>query len=237
MPKKILIPIIILIVLTAAAAGAWYYLSNKENGEPIVIDEAKINPLDYLVFEIKKENYSEFQKEKAFAKFNDAKIAIEAGKENGKAVENLDLFYNWLEVTVAQHMIGDYEREAQILKWFTGAHPGNSVSPSNLGNLYKSFIADNAQSEKYYQIALEREKKKYDIYYGLYELYRYNFEDAEKAIAALTMGKENNPDERSYVVDLMDYYMVLGEKDKAETVLDEWLVKHPEDFSLEERLQ
>ena len=236
MAKKILFFLIIILII-GGGVGGYLYFSNKKTGQEQKIEVVNINPLDYLVFEIKKENYSEFQKEKAFNQFNSGKNNIEQAVKNSVELGSNNLYYDWLNITGAMHMIGDYEREAQILKWFTGVYPGNSVSPSNLGNLYKSFIVNNQESEKYYLIALEREKKKYDIYYGLYELYRYNFKDLKKALEILEHGRKNNPDEKSYVVDIVDYLVVLDRKDEAEKIIDEWLVNHPEDFSLKERLQ
>ena len=135
------------------------------------------------------------------------------------------------------HMIGDYEREIEILKWFAEAYQGNSISPSNLGVIYKSFVVNNDLSEKYFLMALEREKNHYDIYYNLHELYRYNFEDSKKAVDILEQGRENNPDERKFVTTLIDYHLLLEGKDKASQVLDEWLVEHPEDFSLEAKIE
>jgi tetratricopeptide (TPR) repeat protein len=232
--KKLIIPIIILLVV-GVAIGLWYILNQKTGLEPE--QEVNINPIDYLVFEVKKENYSEFQTEKAYNKFNEAKVSIEAASEEGIAFESNELFYNWLNVTGAMHMIGDYEREAVVLKWFTEAYPGNSVSPSNLGNIYKSFIIDNEQSEKYYLIALEREKNLFDIYNAFFELYRYNFEDPKKAAGVLEMGLENMPDERNLIVNLIDYYVLLDKQDEAMEALDKWLVNHPEDYSLEARIK
>ena len=236
MAKKILFFLIIILII-GGGVGGYLYFSNKKTGQEQKIEVVNINPLDYLVFEIKKENYSEFQKEKAFNQFNSGKNNIEQAVKNSVELGSNNLYYDWLNITGAMHMIGDYEREAQILKWFTGVYPGNSVSPSNLGNLYKSFIVNNQESEKYYLIALEREKKKYDIYYGLYELYRYNFKDLKKALEILEHGRKNNPDEKSYVVDIVDYLVVLDRRDEAEKLIDEWLVNHPEDFSLKEKLQ
>ena len=236
MAKKILFFLIIILII-GGGVGGYLYFSGKKTGQEQKIEVVNINPLDYLVFEIKKENYSEFQKEKAFNQFNSGKNNIEQAVKNSVELGSNNLYYDWLNITGAMHMIGDYKREAQILKWFTGVYPGNSVSPSNLGNLYKSFIVNNQESEKYYLIALEREKKQYDIYYGLHELYRYNFQDTEKALEILERGRKNNPDEKSYVTDMADYLVVLGRKDEAEKIIDEWLVNHPEDFSLKERLQ
>ena len=119
------------------------------------------------------------------------------------------------------------------------AHPGNNkvILLQQLDLIAKSFIVDNQLSEKYYLIALEREQKHHDIYYGLFELYRYSFNDPQKAIEVLERGRQNNPDQKVYVVDLIDYYLVLDQKDKANQVLDEWLKEYPDDFSLRERIE
>ena len=237
MNKKIMLIVIIILVLGGLGAGAWYYFNmNKSstNGRPMV--KTDINPMDYMVFEVKKEGYSEFQTEKAFSMFTGGKNTINENLEQGAPIEDNASYYAWLNITSAQKMIGDYERAEKIWLWFTEVHAGNSISPLNLADLYKSFLVDQEKSEKYYKIALDREKNKFQIYYGLYELYRYRFEDEDKAVDILREGWENNPDVKDYVRELVDYLVLVDRKDEAEEVIDEWLINHPEDFSMKARL-
>ena len=236
MPKKIFIPIIIVIILILVGVGGWYYFTSQPSdklGEEEIID---INPEELIVFEVKKENLSEFQKERAFERFTNAKNIINKNKEEGLLNEDNANFYAWLEIAGAQKVIGDYERTAKLWIWFTQVYPGNSISPANLGDLYKSFVVDQEKSEKYYLIALDREKHDLQIFLGLYELYRYRFEDPDKAIQVLKDGRQNNPDNKNYVSELIDYLLLLDRKDEAEEIIDAWLVNHPEDFSLKARL-
>ena len=64
-----------------------------------------------MIFEVKKENYSEFQTEKAYNKFNTSKNNIESAIGKGVDIKSIELFYDWLNITGAMHMVGDYERE------------------------------------------------------------------------------------------------------------------------------
>ena len=158
-------------------------------------------------------------------------------EEDGLANEDNANFYAWLEIASVQKLIGDYDRAIKIWTWFTEIYSGNSISPANLGDLYKSFVVDKEKSEKYYKIALEREKHDFQIYYGFYELYRYVFDDADKAIAVLQDGMANNPDRKDYLTELINYLISLDRRDQASAVIENWIAQHPEDFSLKARLQ
>src|SRR3989344_7782506 len=237
MPKKTLIPIIILIILATVGGGAWYYLYNTREANPIKVETVDINPLDYLVFEVKFGNLSDYQKDQAFKRFTNAKNTISQNKEDGLANEDNANFYAWLEIASVQKLIGDYDRAIKIWTLFTEIYSGNSISPANLGDLYKSFVVDKEKSEKYYKIALEREKHDFQIYYGFYELYRYVFDDADKAIAVLQDGMANNPDRKDYLTELINYLISLDRRDQASAVIENWIAQHPEDFSLKARLQ
>ena len=106
-----------------------------------------------------------------------------------------------------------------------------------INDLYKSFIINKQESEKYYLIALERDKKDFQIYYGLYELYRYRFEDPEKALQTLYDGLENNPDNQNFISELISYLLFLDRKDQAEKLVDEFIKNHPDAFGLREMLK
>ncbi|MFH1457360.1 MAG: hypothetical protein ABIF17_04615 [Patescibacteria group bacterium] len=238
--KKTILIIIILIILVAVAIGVWFFVIKKNNNIPQINTNPQdeeilnINPSELIVFEIKNENLPEFQREKAFERFNIAKNTI---TENGEDYLSTNNFYAWLEIASVQKLIGDYDRVAQLWKWFTFAYKGNSISPANLGDLYKSFIVNKEESEKYYLIALERDKKDFQIYYGLYELYRYRFEDSDKALQVLYDGFENNSDNPNFVNEVIDYLLFLDRKSEAEKVVEEYIKDHPDAFLLRERLK
>ncbi|MFH1890256.1 MAG: hypothetical protein ABIJ91_01675 [Candidatus Kuenenbacteria bacterium] len=234
MNKKILIPIIILLIITAGILG-YFYLSQKPDDEKPAI--STINPEELIIFEVKNEKISEYQKDQAFERFTSAKNTISKNQADNVAIEDNANYYPWLAIAGAQKVIGDYDRAAQIWIWFTDAYAGNSISPANLADLYKSFVIDKEKSEKYYLIAIEREKHDFQIYYGFYELYRYLFEDQDKAVQILEDGWQNNPDNRNYVVELVNYLISVDKKDKAGTVIDKWLETHPEDYSMKAKLE
>ena len=235
MNKKILVGVIIILVL-AGSLGGWYYFSNKKLNQATV-EPAKVNPLDFLVFEVKDNNLSEFKKDREFERFNKAKGIILNNVDQGLVLNDDRNFYAWLEAALAQKIIGDYDRATGIWKWFTDAYPHNSTSPVNLGSFYSTNVVDNKQAEKYFKIAMEREKNKFHIYYNFYKLYRYNFKDEQKAIDVLKTGLENNPDNKNFVNELVDYLVILDRKDEAGRVIDQWLVNHPQDYSLRTKLK
>jgi tetratricopeptide (TPR) repeat protein len=232
MKKNILI-LIVAVVIIAAAFGGYYFWQKDTNNA-----EHDINPMDLLVFEIKIDSLTDYQKERAFTRFNNAKNIInQNNSEENEEVRNNINFFPWLEVAGAQKIIGDYERSAQVLIWFTDVHSGNSVSPANLGNLYKSFLVDNEKSEKYYKIALERDPDDWQIYFGFFDLYRYNFDDPDKAIAVMQDGAKNNPDEKNYVVTLANYLIELERIQEAEVIINDFVARHPEAGSLRDKLK
>ena len=141
-----------------------------------------------------------------------------------------------MDIAGAQKPIGDYDRAAKLWQWFTEVHAGNSISPANLGDLYKSFIVDKDKSEYYYKIALEREQRDFQIYYGLYELYRYLFEDPDQAVQVLKDGMANNPDNRNYVSELVNYLISIGRKGEAGQIIDQWVEAHPEDYAMRAKI-
>jgi len=231
--KKVFILLIVLIII---GGGVYYYLSTQK-AEPDSRPGLKINPEELIVFEVKKENMSEYQKDNAFQLFTNAKNIISSNKESGYDNEDDANYYAWLEIASAQKLIGDYERVEKLWLWFTEVYPGNSISPANLGDFYKSFVVDREKSEKYYQIALEREEHDFQIYYGFYELYRYVFEDEDKAIAVLEDGIKNNPDSKNYVNELVSYLLEIDRKQKASEVIEAWIENHPEDYSMRVKLE
>jgi tetratricopeptide (TPR) repeat protein len=237
--KKIYVFIIILICI-ALFIGAWFYLDkDKEKNDILPNDQIDqgildIDPSELIVFEVKKEPFSEFQKERAFDRFNNAKNIIE---QNGDDYLSDDNYYAWLEIASVQKLIGDYDRAAQLWKWFNQAYAFNSISPANLGDLYKSFVIDKEESEKYYLMAVDRDTKDFQIYYGLYELYRYRFEDSEKALQILYDGFENNQDDANFVNELTNYLLILDRRSEAEELVEGYISTHPEAFSIREKLK
>jgi len=127
--------ILIIIVLILVGGGVGFILNKDEvnNEEPTIdkIDEGilDIDPSELIVFEIKKETFSEFQKERAFDRFNNAKNIIEENRDRYISDDN---YYAWLEVASVQKSIGDYDRAAQLWKWCNQAYAFNSISPANL---------------------------------------------------------------------------------------------------------
>jgi len=221
------------VLLVGGIGGYYWWQNNNQAGNPA--DE--INPGDLIVFEIKNEELSDFQKERFLADFDSAKDTINYNLSLGYDY-NSDWNYSpLLAIATVQHGIGDDERAEKMWLWFTDAFLGNSISPANLGDLYKSFLIDNAKSEKYYLIALEREKHDFNIFYGLYELYRYRFEDSQKAIDILKDGLANNPGELNYVNTLVKYLLELGDREQASQVVEDFIADNPEQTGLRDKLK
>ena len=138
MPKKISIIILAILILAIFAVGAWYFfLKPVPDGNPLPI---VINPEELIIFEVKNVSLSEYQKEQAFKRFTDAKNIISQNQTAGIGIGDDANYYPWLAIAGAQKSIGDYDRASQIWIWFTDMYAGNSISPANLGDLYKFYL-------------------------------------------------------------------------------------------------
>lgn len=228
MNKKIITIIAVILLIVAIAWAGWYFLSDKND------DISNIDPSQYLVFEPQKDDLSQYQEERMFETFSIAKDMIEKNGDNYSSDKN---FYAWLDIAGAQKTIGDYQRASLVWQWFTQAYPGNSISPANLADLYKTFIEDKEKSEEYYKIALEREKHDFQLYYGFFELYRYKFESPEKALAVLREGQEKNPTDSRYISEIASYLISLDRKEEAEQLIEDYISKYPNAEYLREIVQ
>ena len=87
MQRKIILIILIILIIIAIAIGVWFYFY-KNNNTPKINNNnqdqeiLKINPSELIVFEIKNDQISESQKEKAFDRFTTAKNIISENKED-----------------------------------------------------------------------------------------------------------------------------------------------------------
>lgn len=232
--KKLILVIFGFFALVLISGGGYYFWQKQAT----TTISAKINPTDLIIFEVKLNDLTDFQKERAFKRFTNAKNTIlENASETNEELRNNLNFSAWLEIAMVQKSIGDYDRAAKIWLWFNDAQPGNSISPANLGDLYKSFVVDNAKSEYYYKMAIERDKNDWYTYYSFFELYKYNFNDPEKAIAVLKDGAKNNPDVINYISELSDYLISLDRKPEAVKLIEDYIVDHPEATKLRDKLK
>jgi tetratricopeptide (TPR) repeat protein len=232
MKKGIIILVVAIIVI---GGGIGYFQWQKQSAVEVVV--SNINPLELLVFEVKNENLSEYQINRDFERFTNSKNRIIELLAAGESWESDNLFHLWLDMASVLKAIGDYDGAAQLWIWFNDAYIHNSVSPANLGNLYKSFVVDRDKSEYYYKMAVERDDRDWHIYYGFYELYRYNFEDADRALDVLRDGYGKNPDQINYVIEMANYLIILERIDEASDVIEEYVVRHPEADHLRDRLK
>lgn len=235
--KKVIVSFGILLLILIVVS-IWFYLKNQNNILPVdqnsseVTEILKINPYDFIVFEVKYKDFPKDGTDRFFNIFNDAQKILLQNQEKGLEANDQDNFYAWLEITGVQKVIWDFDRAEKIWKWFTYAYPGNSVSPANLGEMYKTFVVNNEEAEKYYLIALEREQKNFQIYLGLFDVYRYRFEDQEKAIEVMKQGIENNPNNSKFIIELADYLIENEKKEEAEKIVDEFIEKYPDKYGI-----
>jgi len=121
--------------------------------------------------------------------------------------EDSNLFNNWLSLGLQRKEIGDYEGAREAWEYASVISPTNSVSLSNLGDLYHYYLKDYVKSEENLLKAIENSSGNIALYRSLHELYKYSYkEKAGLADDILFKGLEENPNNLDLLILLGLYY-------------------------------
>ncbi len=124
--------------------------------------------------------------------------------------EDSSSFKNWLDLATHYKIIEDYEGARDIWEFINETSPRNSVSFSNLGDLYHYNLKDFSKSEKNFKEAIERNLS-VQSYIGLHELYKYSYkQDTTLAVDILVEGMLKNPTSIDLIITLANYYKERG---------------------------
>ncbi|OGZ97015.1 MAG: hypothetical protein A2847_02765 [Candidatus Sungbacteria bacterium RIFCSPHIGHO2_01_FULL_50_25] len=174
------------------------------------------------------EGFSESQKQKMYSGI------VAAGRT---VKENPDYFSGWIELGLLKKIIGDYEGAADAWEYAGLIRPQNSLSFSNLGELYWKYLLDYPKAEASFRRAIQNKPDDIGIYMSLSDLYSYSY--AQKrglADDALLEGLEANPDN----TDLIRWLAALYEREKEYARAIEWwkkvLEKNPSDVAVKEAI-
>lgn len=125
-------------------------------------------------------------------------------------------FNDWLDLATQYKIIEDYENAREIWEFLNIAFPGNSVSFTNLGNLYHYYLKDFPKAEQNLYLAIENDKTNTSSYIGLHELYKYSYkQDTDLVTAVLFEGLMKNPNDTNLLVTLANYYKEKGDTTNA----------------------
>lgn len=125
-------------------------------------------------------------------------------------------FQFWIDLGLNRKMINDYVGAKEAWEYASLLRPQNSVSFSNLGDLYHYYTKDYEKAEKNLKKAIEN-KPDYAIYYkNLSDLYKFSYKtDTDLAEQTLLDGLKANPNLVDMSVFLASYYKEVGNREKA----------------------
>ena len=108
---------------------------------------------------------------------------------------NPTIFTAWLDLASYQKMAGDFDGAIISWKYAGKLTPTDFVSIANIGNLYAYSLKDHLQAEVYYKQAISKAPKLPYLYTQLAEVYKYFFNDLNKAIAIIDEGLKKIPND------------------------------------------
>lgn len=136
----------------------------------------------------------------------------------GAAVkENADYFNGWLELGLLKKVIGDFEGARDAWEYAGVIRPQNSVSFSNLGELYWRYLPDFPRSEMNFRTAIAKNPADVMVYVSLSHLYLYSYTGKfDRADEVIVEGLTVNPDNIDLLKALARVYEV--QKDYAHAI-------------------
>ncbi len=109
---------------------------------------------------------------------------------------DFDKLEDWLTLGIWKKMIGDYEGAGEAWQFATLIRPNDPVAFHNLGDLYSQYLPDFPKAEKYYKLAIEKDKSHQPFFYvKLFEFYRYYSKKPDLAENTLLQALKVNPND------------------------------------------
>lgn len=134
--------------------------------------------------------FSEEQKRKLYASIENFGQAVKG---------NPDYLLGWIELGITKKVIGDYEGARDAWEYAGIIRPFNSVSFSNLGEIYWRYLPDFPRSEKNFKTAIKNKPDDFSVYISLSDLYYYSYkEKKDLAYAVLLDGIAANPNDANF---------------------------------------
>jgi tetratricopeptide (TPR) repeat protein len=132
-----------------------------------------------------------------------------------------NLFSNWIELGLYRKLIEDYEGAEEVWKYASIVWPKNTISFSNLGDLYHYYLKDFPKAEQNLRVAIENDKNNAQAYIALHELYKYSYkQDTALAESVLLEGILSSLSRTVLDIDLVitlaAYYKERGDTAKGD---------------------
>lgn len=126
----------------------------------------------------------------------------------------------WVNLGTLRKMAGDYRGAAEAWEFVSKLYPTNPASFSNLGDLYKNYLRDNAKAEANYLTSIKNYPQNIDAYRALAELYASGFRGGSAAEDILKKGIAANPTAVELHVLLARHYRASGNVSLANAAFD-----------------
>lgn len=153
---------------------------------------------------------------------------------HGRTVKADPSFFNgWIQVGILKKTIGDFEGARDAWEYAGIIQSKNSISFSNLGELYWRYLHQYLKSEENFKISIRHKPDDWQNYLSLAELYHYSYkEKAELADDVLLDGLKAIPEDETLMRRLAYLYEQRSEFTKAVEWWEKVLARHSDDQEL-----
>ena len=158
---------------------------------------------------------------------------------HGRAVKaNPAFFDGWIKLGLLKKTIGDFEGARDAWEYAGIIEPGNSLSFSNLGELYWRYLHEYIKSESNFRISIEHKPDDIQNYVSLAELYHYSYKDkADLADDVLFEGLGKNSGDGTLMRRLAYLYEQRGELASALEWWEKVLAGAPNDEEVKNKVE
>jgi tetratricopeptide (TPR) repeat protein len=140
----------------------------------------------------------------------DVQAAILSGADAKRSLLVKDQydFNAWVALGTLYQMAGDYNQAKAIWEYVTKIYPTNTVTHSNIANLYDAYLHDYAKAESEYEFAIKSDPSNPQNYRNLFDMYLYRYkQNTSAAEDILKKGITASPDSIDLKVLLARYYV------------------------------
>jgi hypothetical protein len=138
----------------------------------------------------------------------------------GKLSANTTDLSAWITLGTLRKMTGDYQGAATVWEYAAKLYPSHPTAFTNLGDLYMSYLHDNAKAEVNYLTAIKNFPQGTDAYRALAELYGSGFRGGSAEEDILKKGIQAVPQAIDLQVLLARYYTSAGRTSDAAMTYD-----------------
>ena len=173
--------------------------------------------------------FTEEQKKQIFDKISEEAQAVKINPIH---------FQGWINLGLLKKTIGDFEGTRDVWEYASLIEPLNSLSFSNLGELYWRYLHEYPKSEANLRTSIEHKPDDIQNYVSLAELYHYSYKEKyEMADDVLLEGLKANPGNGTLMRRLAYFYEQRKEWDKALEWWEKVLGSSPDDEEIKKSIE